>query len=120
MTFVVFNTISARSLTQPIAIEPNMSQRTIRCGVDEGRNSWNLPAITLKARTAVGRGEKSLLSDPGSELRLGREKARIIEGTSKTNTNKKCLSVMKKTSTGLVPKNETVTETHLDGGEDEA
>ena len=27
----------------------------------------------LKSCRAVGRGEKSLLSDPGSELRLGRE-----------------------------------------------
>ena len=28
----------------------------------------------MKARTIVGTGKKSLLSDPGSELRLGREK----------------------------------------------
>ena len=28
----------------------------------------------MKARTVVGRGEKSLRSDPGSELPLGREK----------------------------------------------
>ena len=41
--------------------------------VDEGRNSWNLRAIKTKARTEVGRGEESLLSDPGSELRLSRE-----------------------------------------------
>ena len=28
----------------------------------------------MKARTVVGRGEHSLLSDPGSELGMGREK----------------------------------------------
>ena len=28
----------------------------------------------MKARTVVGRGEKSLFSEPGSELRLGKEK----------------------------------------------
>ena len=26
--------------------------------VDEGRNSWNLAAIKMKARAAVGRGEE--------------------------------------------------------------
>ena len=54
--------------------------------VAEGRNIWNLPAINTKARTVVETGEKSLLSDPGSELRLGREKdksAKIIEGIRK-------------------------------------
>ena len=30
----------------------------------------------MKAHTAVGRGEKSLLTDPGSELHLRREKAK--------------------------------------------
>ena len=38
--------------------------------VDEGSNSWSLLATKNKARTAVGKGGKSLLSDPGSELRL--------------------------------------------------
>ena len=33
-------------------------------------------AIRMKARTVVGKGEKSLLSDTGSELRLGREKGK--------------------------------------------
>ena len=44
--------------------------------VDEGRkNGWSLLAIEAKARTVVGRGgEESLFGDPGSELRLGREK----------------------------------------------
>ena len=42
--------------------------------VDEGRSRWNIPAIKMKPRTVVRRGEKSLLSDPsGSELRVGRE-----------------------------------------------
>ena len=34
--------------------------------------------ITMKARTAVGRGKKSLLSDPESELRLGRDEQKKI------------------------------------------
>ena len=42
--------------------------------VDEGRNSWNIVAIKTKACTVVGRGGESLFSDPGYELRLGREK----------------------------------------------
>ena len=29
--------------------------------VDEGRNSWNLPAMKTKARAAVGKGEENLL-----------------------------------------------------------
>ena len=52
-------------------------------------DSWSLLAVTMKARTAVviGRGEKSMLSDPGSNLRLGREKRNkkhedIVEGMS--------------------------------------
>ena len=46
--------------------------------VDEGRNCQVLFAIKMKTRTVleavVGRGEISLLSAPGSELRVGREK----------------------------------------------
>ena len=34
--------------------------------VDEGRAGWSLLAITMDARAVVGRGEKSLLSDPES------------------------------------------------------
>ena len=41
---------------------------------NEGRNSSNPVAMKRKACSVVGRGEKSLFSDPGSELRLGREK----------------------------------------------
>ena len=42
----------------------------------------------MKARTVVGRGEKGVFSDPGSELRLGREKkkqkcAQTVEGMAK-------------------------------------
>ena len=33
-------------------------------------------AIKAKARTVVGRGEKSPLRGPGSELRIGREKVK--------------------------------------------
>ena len=41
--------------------------------VDAGREeSANRFAIKMKARVVVGRGEKSLLSDPGSELKLSR------------------------------------------------
>ena len=43
----------------------------------EGRKGCGLLATKFKALTAVGRGEKSLLYDPGSELRLGgRDKRR--------------------------------------------
>ena len=48
--------------------------------VDEGRESCVLLAISMNARAVVGRGEKSLLDDPESELPLGKregeEKAR--------------------------------------------
>ena len=51
-------------------------------------------AIKMKARTLVGRGGKSLLSDPGSGLRLGKEeekekkkRAKIIDGMSNNNNN---------------------------------
>ena len=40
--------------------------------VDEGRTSCTLLAIKTKARAVVER-EKSLFSDPGSDLYLGRE-----------------------------------------------
>ena len=42
--------------------------------VDETRKCWIILAIKTKARTVMGRGEKSLLSDPGPEVRVGREK----------------------------------------------
>ena len=42
--------------------------------VDEGRKGSSLLAIKMKARAVVERGEKSLFSGPGSELRLVREK----------------------------------------------
>ena len=41
--------------------------------VDEGRNNWNLPAIKNEG-TYRSVGGESRLSDPGSELCLGREK----------------------------------------------
>ena len=37
----------------------------------------------MKARTAAEKGEKSVLSDPGSELCLGGEKQREKEGEKK-------------------------------------
>ena len=42
--------------------------------VDEGKKGWSLLAIKMRARTVVGRRDKSQLRDTGSELRLGREK----------------------------------------------
>ena len=50
----------------------NVGKRTSMLA-GEGENVWSLLAIKKKARTVVGTGEKSLLSGPGSELRLGRE-----------------------------------------------
>ena len=46
--------------------------------VDEGKKCWSPLAIKLKEGTVAGRGKKSLLCDPGSEVRLltGREKAK--------------------------------------------
>ena len=42
--------------------------------VDEGRECSSPFAIKMKARTVVGREGESLLSDPESEFRLGKEK----------------------------------------------
>ena len=58
--------------------------------VDEGRKSWNIFAIKCKARTVVGRGEKSLLYDPGSELRLG-QRERKKKGEDNKRDGKKQL-----------------------------
>ena len=41
------------------------------------RKDRSLLAIVSKACSIVGRGEKSLLCEPGCELRLGREKKKI-------------------------------------------
>ena len=49
-------------------------QRRYSMRVDEARKGWNLLAIKTKACTVVRRGKKRLLSDPRSELRLGKEK----------------------------------------------
>ena len=56
--------------------------------VYEGRKSWNLLAIKTQGTNPVVRrgGEKSLLRDPGSELRLGgreNRRAKIINGMEK-------------------------------------
>ena len=46
----------------------------------------------MKARTVAGREEKSLLCDPGSELRVGRRErrrcAKIMNGMSKKERKK--------------------------------
>ena len=42
--------------------------------IDEKIVSWNLLAMEKTVRTVVERGDKSLLSDRGSENSLGREK----------------------------------------------
>ena len=52
--------------------------------VDEGRNGWSPVAIKTEAFAVVGRGEKSLLSAPGSELHVGREK-----GNERCDDNRK-------------------------------
>ena len=58
--------------------------------VDEGRKSCNLLAIKMQGTNRSGEaGGKSLLCDPGSELRLGgREKRRAnkINGMGKKDT----------------------------------
>ena len=62
--------------------------------VDEERNSWNLLPTKTKARTVVGRREKSLLSGPGCALRLRRDKengkgSKMIEGDEQRKNKKK-------------------------------
>ena len=54
-------------LRAPSSVSKRNSMR-----VNEGRKGSSLIATKMRARTVVGRGEKSLLSDPGSELRLRR------------------------------------------------
>ena len=39
--------------------------------VDEGRKGCSLLTIKMKVHTVVGSGEKSVLNDPGFDLRLG-------------------------------------------------
>ena len=53
---------------------PSSVGRRSSMRVDEGGKGSSLFAKKMKARIVVGRGEKSPLSDPGPELRLGREK----------------------------------------------
>ena len=52
----------------------------------------------MKAPAVVGKGEKSLLSDPGSELRLGREN----EGKKKVRSYYIWDIMIKKNKKGLV------------------
>ena len=47
--------------------------------VDEGRKSWILLAVKIKARAEVGREEEGPLCDPRSELLLGGS-ARVVRG----------------------------------------
>ena len=51
---------------------------TNRCESTREKNA-EIFSRKKKARTVVGRGGKHLLSDPGSELRLGREKKKKHE-----------------------------------------
>ena len=66
--------------------------------VDEGRRGKKELKSSrdkkCKARTIVGRREKSLLCDPGSELRLGgreNRRAKITNEMENKNKNKKVL-----------------------------
>ena len=63
-------------MNMPFYVPPEqmMRDRADSMRVDEGRCSWSLLAIETKARAEVGREEKSLLRDPKSDSRLGREK----------------------------------------------
>ena len=48
--------------------------------VDEGKNSWNLSAINMKAPHSSGEGGEEPASDPGSEFHVylggGKEKGK--------------------------------------------
>ena len=57
--------------------------------LDERRNSCVLLVINTKACTVVGTEEKSQLSDPRSELRLGTEKEKGECEDSRRNEQKK-------------------------------
>ena len=48
--------------------------------VDKGTKGWGILAIHMKARTGVGRGEKSLLSDATrlADLLLGISKGSLL------------------------------------------
>ena len=52
--------------------------------IAEGRKGSSLLVIKSTARTVVGRGEKSLPSDPESELHLGRKETTATTRASKT------------------------------------
>ena len=64
---------------------------TLRCeSTSRGETAEGFSRSKMKARGVVGRGEKSLLRDPGSELRLlsregegGRKSAEMVVGMSK-------------------------------------
>ena len=60
--------------------------------VDEGKKGWSLVAITMKACTVVGRGQKSLLSDAGSELHLRRAKEKEKSEHSRWDEQKQALT----------------------------
>ena len=58
--------VNKNQRNQPLRA-PNSVGRRNSVRVDEGRNSWSLVAIKMKARAGMGRGENNLLSDPRSE-----------------------------------------------------
>ena len=59
--------------------------------VDDERNGRSLLAIKGEARIVGGRGEESLLCDPGSEVRPGRrEKRRAIILNGKKKNKERC------------------------------
>ena len=62
----------------------------------QAAKSWRFLVIIMKARTVVGRGEKSLLqSDPRSELRLDYNIIGLQRRRTKTATEKEAMSTKK-------------------------
>ena len=65
---------SSRATCMPVAsVKCALRTRTMRRESTREESAGLFLAKKMKARAVVGREEKSVLSDPGSELRLGRE-----------------------------------------------
>ena len=79
---------------------------TIRRESTREENAELILAIKTKARNVVGRGETSLRSDPGSELRLGRakekEKCEDIKWDEQKNKKKKTRKGSQKTKLAVL------------------
>ena len=72
--FLLDTNCRERSMAWVSTILPKSTRLRFIAKMLEAGKCSSIFAIKTKVRTVVGRGEKSLLGDPGSELHLGREK----------------------------------------------